>query len=352
MKTIKMQLHKGNMSSIASKAYYLLAVSILFSCSKIKQDEPVMPKDPFETPISLIRMSADSTGTSEISISELHINQSKAFTISAKGFKFGDIELKDQSTLQYRVRLNQKWSSDSGEVEVCQQGNRCKNGFIKVMNINKKTLPEVPLSSEIKWLKGTALPDLPVVVVAELTLKNIQNLNGMAEIGSTIDSIWGFFHTADIISNQKVIRYFPGGGIANGLGLVNDRIFYRIKRPNGQFYRGMIPILIGDPCQPKARQDEILVPNSGGFIDYTRLSPNDTGCLNLAARPIVNMRLEVKPYLGNRTIKTQFGTIQDSLGSFYYKRIMNVEFPDTTDYFMAEGDLQKISVARLIIKKQ
>jgi hypothetical protein len=59
--------------------------------------------------------------------------------------------------------------------------------------------------------------------------------------------------------------------------------------------------------------------------------------------------------LGQKSIATQFGILKDSVDgggnpAFYYKKTNPVFFPDTTQYFMAEGPNARISVGKLIIR--
>jgi len=338
--------------AIKSVLALVLWMFISFSCNEIKKEEPILPENPFVKPIGSIQLVFDSlTGFATLPISALHLDKSKTFTFEAKDFIHGSFDLANDSQLVYIPKPLEIWGEDSGTLKVCQ-GVNCKNGFLKIRNPQVIPNPDTPIVITIQWLKGTPLPDMPELKVGDLGSTRITNFDGLQEAGAELDSV-GALYTAQIRADKVSINYLPGGGLANGLGLVNDRIFYRIKRSNGQFYRGTIPILIGDTCQPRARQDVVVVPNSGGFINHSSLEANDIGCPpTISPRPTVIRRLDVRPYTGSRTINTRFGTIKDSSGAFYYKRILNVNFADTTDYFMAEGDVQKVSIARLIIKKQ
>lgn len=116
----------------------------------------------------------------------------------------------------------------------------------------------------------------------------------------------------------------------------------------------MIPILIGDTCQPRARENVVFLPQKQGFVAFADLLSNDQGCSTGVRNP-VSVRLEVVPHSGPKSIVTQFGILKDSLDgsgnpSFYYKKTNPVSFADTTQYFMAEGPNTRVSVGRLIIK--
>ena len=182
------------------------------------------------------------------------------------------------------------------------------------------------------------------------------NLIGMEEPGAEIDSIWGFIYTASIKADKVTITYLAMGGIGNFLNFGTDHIYYRVKRPNELYFRGMIPVFIGDTAQPMAQNDEWVVGAQAGFISWTTLMANDNGSNPVLPRLPTSMRLEPLSYSGNKRILTQFGTINDTLQggnqAFFYKRLATGNQPDTTFIFLQEGPENRITRSRLIVKTQ
>jgi hypothetical protein len=214
--------------------------------------------------------------------------------------------------------------------------------------------PEPPLV----WMKGTPLPDMNKVVL-EVGLNGNTSfsntiLRGMEEPGSELDSIWGFVYNASISGNNQKINYLAAGGKANFRLFGTDYIYYRIKRPNSFYFRGMIPIVFEDTAQPRAINDERTIPGSGGLLTHLSLLENDKGTNPVLPRSPKLMLLHPTEFTETTSIKTQFGILKDSIENgnkaFYYKRTRSGNQADTSFIFLQEGPENRITRSRLIIK--
>ena len=328
---------------------FSLLVLCLGACSKIKTEEVVKP-DPFAQAIGNLVLDSDTLGQALLSIKSLKLDQSKPFSFSSKDFQHGDFDLQGDSALVFIPIETKTWQADSGIVHVTQEG-RSKDGFVKIINRAYKA-PSFP----VVWLKGTPVPDMSPIYLDPGDSRNLTNLIGMEEPGAEIDSIWGFIYTASIKADKVTITYLAMGGIGNFLNFGTDHIYYRVKRPNELYFRGMIPVFIGDTAQPMAQNDEWVVGAQTGFISWTTLMANDNGSNPALPRLPTSMRLEPLSYSGNKRILTQFGTINDTLQggnpAFFYKRLATGNQPDTTFIFLQEGPENRITRSRLIVKTQ
>ncbi len=325
---------------------------LILGCTTLTKDETLTTTIPFDRPISDLYLNSDSNGNSHLSISKLHLDLSKPFNIAFRNFQHGSFDVIEDSVLVYHSnKKNSEWASDSGFIQVFQ-GGKNKDGFVKISNPYRKEKPVI--SWPVMSLIGTPLPDMPTTIVDFFDSRAFSNLIGMEENGSEIDSIWGFVYSAAIKADKKSINYLAGGGLANFLNFGTDHIYYRIKRSNGLYFRGMIPILIGDPSQPLAQNDEIILPTGSGFISLSSLLANDVGTNPASPRQPIVIRLEPLTYTLPLKKNIQFGIIKDSLENgqpaFYYKRMATGNAADTTFVFLEEGPEKRITRGRLIIK--
>ena len=326
---------------------------LFFGCTTLIKEEAIKTIQPYDKPIASINLESDSNGIALLLINKLQLDYSKPFNIAFRALKHGSFDVLDDSLLVYHADKLDNWLVDSGYIQVFQMGKN-KEGFVKIFNSIRTTIP-TPFWP-ITVLKGTPLTDMNPFLVNFYDSRNFNNLKGMEVAGAEVDSIWGFVLSANINSSKKSINYLAGGGPGNFLNFGTDHIYYRIKRPNDLYFRGMIPILIGDTAQPNAQNDEITLPTGIGFISWTSLLSNDVGTSPVSPRLPVSMRLEPLTYEGVKTKNSQFGTIKDSLQNgqpaFYYKRLATGTQADTTFVFMEEGPGKRITRGRLILKKQ
>jgi hypothetical protein len=319
----------------------------LAACSTVEKD-PVTPVDIFSQPIGRIEVQADTTGKAIITLRSLKVDQSKPFLFKTRDFKHGSFVPLQDSLFQYVPTDTSDWVADSGTVVLTQEG-RTKEGFVKITN--KRKQPVWPVT----FLTGTPLPDMPIVYMESGDSRNFDNVNGLSETGAIIDSIWGFMHVATVNSAKTRITYLAQGGLGNFLNFGTDFIYYRVKRTNGQYFRGIIPIIIGDTCLARARNEEQTLPTGTGILSVSTLAANDLGCLNVTATSPVLYRLEPLTYSGKKKINTQFGQIRDTVDAgsnpaFYYKRFDTGTQPDTTFIFLEEGPDKRITRSQLILK--
>ncbi len=320
----------------------------LAACSSLDKN-PVKPVDIFNQPIGRIEVQADTTGKAIVSLRSLKVDQSKPFLFKTRDFKHGDFEPYQDSLFQYVSTSTSDWKSDSGMVVLTQEG-KTKEGFVRITK-KRKQQPIWPVT----FLTGTPLPDMPVVYLESGDSRNFDNVDGLSEPGSIIDSIWGFIHVASVNSAQTRITYLAQGGLGNFLNFGTDFIYYRIKRSNGKYFRGVIPIVIGDSCLARARNETQTLPSGFGILSVSTLAANDLGCLNVTATSPVVYRLEPLTYSGKKKINTQFGQIRDTVdtgsnAAFFYKRFASGTQPDTTFIFMEAGPDKRITRSQLILK--
>lgn len=315
------------------------------ACSSV--DRGVELPSIFAEPIGSIQLAADSTtGEAVLSLRSLKLDQSKAFRVEALGFVNGSFVPEKDSLFRYVPSSSQLWTVDSGTIRVSQGGNS-KEGKLKVVR------PQPRIQWVVTYETGTPLPAMPVQNLELGDSRNFENLNGLSESGAFIDSIWGFIYNASIATGGQRINYLSMGGVGGFLNFGTDHIYYRIKRPNGLYFRGLIPIRLGDVCLPAAANDQINLPAGNGFIALTSLSGNDTGCNSVAPGNPVVYRLEPLPYTGKKQINTRFGQIRDTTDAgqpaFYYKRFASGTQVDTAWIFLEEGANQRITRSMLQI---
>lgn len=144
----------------SSSIICLVYLGMVFSCTRVKQDEIVVPPDPFLQPIGRMELELNEQGVAMVGLEKLKINPIKPFSFKSFGFKHGEFKLSGDSALIF-VGQNSPWKADSGTIEVCQNG-PCKSGFLKVKNprILSDTVPP-------RWLKGTPLPTMAPVLVGD-----------------------------------------------------------------------------------------------------------------------------------------------------------------------------------------
>lgn len=318
------------------------------ACSSVDKD-PVTPVNIFSQPIGRIEVQADTTGKAILSLGSLKVDQSKPFLFKTRDFKHGSFVPFQDSLFQYVPTNTSDWTADSGMVVLTQEG-KSKEGSVKIIN-KRKQQPVWPVT----FITGTPVPDMPVVYLESGDSRNFDNVNGLSETGAIIDSIWGFMHVATVNSAKIRITYLAQGGLGNFLNFGTDFIYYRIKRTNGQYFRGMIPVIIGDTCLARARNEKQTLPTGSGILSVSTLAANDLGCLNVMATSPILYRLEPLTYVGKKRINTQFGQIRDTVDAssnpaFYYKRFATGTQPDTTFIFMEEGPDKRITRSQLILK--
>jgi len=325
----------------------LLGLLSAVSCSSL-QKETVKPVAIFDQPIGRLEVQADTSGIAIISLRRLKVDQSKPFLFKTRDFKHGGFEPYQDSLFQYVPASSIDWVADSGKVILTQEG-KTKEGFVKINN--KRNIPKWPVTI----IAGTPLTDMPVIYMEAGDSKNFDNVNGLSETGAIIDSVWGFIHLAIIANSGTRITYLAQGGLGNFINFGTDFIYYRIKRANGLYFRGMIPIIIGDTCLVRAQNDEQFLSSGSGILSLSTLSANDLGCNNVAPTSPVLYRLEPLTYAGKKLIYTTFGQIRDTVDgsnnkAFYYKRFATGTQPDTTFIYMEEGPELRITRSRLILK--
>jgi hypothetical protein len=322
------------------------------ACTSIEKEQAILPSDPFLQPIKKLNLFSDSTSFARLPIKSLNLNRAKAFSFSTRDFKHGAFELEGDSALIFVPKETKTWKTDTGFVIVKQSDQTKEGSVIITNNAYKPTIirPEQPLV----WLKGTPLPNMKVELIDPSDSRNISNLIGMEEAGAEIDSVWGFIHDAKISINKKMIIYLAAGGMGNYLNFGTDHIYYRIKRPNGLYFRGLIPVYIGDSTQPMARNDERTFLATGGFMYESDLMANDLGTNPTSPRNPSSLRLEPLAYSERKRVNTQFGILKDSSENgnkaFYYKRTRSGNQADTSFIFLQEGPENRITRSRLIIK--
>lgn len=345
--------HAGSKNSLW--ALLCLAMQLGFAgCTTIKREEGPTPEDPFNQPIGNLTLTSDSNGTVLLPITSLRLDQSKPFTFSFRNFQHGNFDLQGDSALIYVAPETKKWKADSGYVTVTQTG-RNKEGFVKITNpfYQKPVDTNVVTPWVVVWLKGTPVPDMNPLYLDEGESRNLTFLRGMEEAGALIDSVWGFIHQAEIKNNGLRLTYSTSGGIGNFLPFRTDHVHYRIKRPNGLYFRGMLPVFIEDTAQPIAHNDVVPIQPAGTFIPWSTLMDNDKGSNPVEPRAPFSMRLKPLIYSGNKIDSARFGTIQDStlngVRGFFYKRMIAGMENDTTHIFLQEGPEGRISRSRLIL---
>lgn len=322
----------------------IAALLLSQACSGFRQEEDAVLPGDTATTLPEIRLSVDSGKVAQLKIEQLKINRKLPFTFSAEGFAHGSFLLAGDTAIRYQT-TDANWTLDSGTIRVCQSG-KCRKGILKVRNLDPRIQSDTQTS--------TPVTPMPLQVISSLGSKNFQNLPGMEETGSTIDSIWGFYFTAEISANKKQIQYFAGGGLGAGLYLGTDQIYYRIRRADGKKFRGFIPIAIDDSCLVRAKTDVRTVPGNG-ILSAASLLANDGGCNNALPADPKLLRLELAPYGGKKKKATQFGEIRDTTDgsgnpAFFYRRTQAGTQADTSWYFLEEGDLQRITRAFLILQ--
>lgn len=339
------------------------ALMVLFSmalqaafvgCTTLEKEAPVNPVDPFDQPIGRLQLISDSNGKALLSIKNLKLDQSKAFSFSTRNFQHGAFDLQGDSALIFIPTEARTWKADSGYVIVSQTG-RSKEGFLKITNAFYEKPVDTTVIPQwiVVWLKGTPVPDMGPIYLDEGQSRNLTNLPGMEEAGALIDSVWGFNHQAEIKNNGLQLTYLASGGIGNFLSFRTDQVYYRIKRPNGLYFRGLLPVFIEDTAQPIAHNDVIPIQASGTFIPWGTLMANDKGSNPVEPRNPFSLRLKPLIYTGNKIDSARFGTIQDSTqngipGFFYKRRIAGTE-NDTTHIYLQEGPEGRITRSRLIL---
>jgi len=338
-----LQNQKENQSLF--RALVALLGFAMAACSSVDKN-PVKPVDIFNQPIGRLELQTDTTGKAIVSLRSLKVDQSKPFLFKTRDFKHGSFEPFQDSLFQFVPFGTNDWSADSGTVILTQEG-KIKEGFVKISK--KRDQPVWPVT----FLAGTPLPDMPLVYLENGDSRNFDNVSGLSETGASIDSIWGYVHSASYTNSR--ISYLAQGGLGNFLNFGTDFIYYRIKRANGKYFRGVIPIIIGDTCLARARNEEQTMPSGSGLLSVSVLSANDLGCLNVTATSPVVYRLEPLTYSGKKKINTQFGQIRDTVDAgsnpaFYYKRFASGTQPDTTFIFMEAGPDKRITRSQLILK--
>jgi hypothetical protein len=328
---------------------FLLACGLLLlsaACSTIEKD-PVQAPSVFDQPIGRLEVTTDDLGQASLSLRSMKVDQSLPFLFEAFGFFHGEFRPIQDSLFQYFPTDRSNWLVDSGTIRLSQEG-KTKEGFVKIIRRQTKPL------FVVTYLNGTPVPDMPVQALESGDSRSFDNLQGMSEPGAVIDSIWGFVYSASIATGGQRINYLTMGGIGGFLNFGTDHIYYRVKRPNGLYYRGLIPIRIGDLCLPAAGNDQVLLAGGSGIVSLTTLSANDLGCNNLPPASPIRYRLEPLPYAGKRKITTRFGQLGDTTDqtnapAFFYQRLAPGNQPDTAWIFLEEGSNQRITRSQFVL---
>ncbi len=299
----------------------LFAVLVLVGCSKLDVD----PAQPPAVALPTISLRTDSVG---IYFNLDSLAQGRPARVTFGMFRHGEIRATTDARYLYYVVTDSSldWRVDSASYKVCFDST-CRSGLIRV--VNARYVPPDTTGPD---------PNCGPVPLSTITVNEVGTTPfRIAFAGGDTGRITGISHSFYTLNRSATdnlgFTYTAVGG-PQDVYAGFDAIVYE-GHVLGRPVCGTIEVVIGDPCRPRARPDEVTITRpSGQVISPTLLIANDTSCGGQIAT--YKLRLDGRPYPGNFRQATKYGMVTDTIiapstaRTLYYQRTQ----PGTElDYF-------------------
>jgi hypothetical protein len=268
--------HQGAVKTLDKLQYIFLLFTIVFIGCK-DEIKDLQPKSTFE-------LSKDSLPPLSFALDSNNLNakirfediaQGGEFSVSFTPFTYGRIEIIEGGRAVQIAMQQSNWQKDSSIYTICKSG-VCRSGVIKLINSSfiKPLDPEPVDSTSFPCFK---IPVRTFYIPFDASLK-IENIFPQG-IKSGIET-FSVLHYTLSANADTTFQYFSGG-VAHEQAWAWDTIYYTGKSEWNRCYEGKIALVLGDTCEPSARNDLINVPAGGSIIFSEQvLVANDRGCNN------------------------------------------------------------------------
>lgn len=280
----------------------------VLSCTKVSDEEP--SKIPFEKqtgPLPSLNVAVDSVNLSQ-TIRFDTIAQGGNFSIQFTKLTHGKIKIVEEGKAVQIQMDTGSWEKDSTEYTICKN-KVCREGLLKIVNRNYRpkgpdTTDPIPTPCIIinNWTIYVPAFSSPVQIrVPGIVLGDSLKADRYS-ISRTSDSSLSYI--ANPIPDDQLWAW--------------DTIRLRFSSLSGQCYRAKIAIVIGDTCEPEARNDVFDI----GAATFTmwpagELVANDKGCNNQIGSYQTRTPYQANPladwdYGDNKRMNTRYGILVDS----------------------------------------
>ena len=279
------------------------------SCTKV--DSYPQPSDFEKTtgPLPYFNNNLDSNGIKTIRFDS--IAQGGNFSLSFTPLAFGSVRIVEEGKAVQIQMKGGNWSKDSTEYTICKNLT-CRKGKIILFNLQyKKTDTIEPIDTSCSELATRKVygPFNQLLKIGELFPfagnGKIDSLKSqLYTVGNQGDSIITFT-TLDVPVDQKWAW---------------DTIRYKLKAKNRKCWTGKLAIVLGDTCEPEARNDIFSLPTGKALWPQNELTANDKSCNNQLGSYITRTATEFE-YGNYKVMATANGILTDTLvnGSQFYK---------------------------------
>ena len=306
------------------------------SCTRIT-DDPTPSQIPFEEqtgPLPELVVAVDSVHLSQ-TVRFDSIAQGGNFSVQFTPLRFGKIKIVENGKAVQVQMDTGRWEKDSSQYTICKNS-VCRAGWMRIKNSGYKPLP----------VDTTDTLQTGCITLATRTLYmnfsfslNIRNLFPTGVKG-TIDSL-----SADLYqvskTNDSTLRYTTNPlSDPDEPNWAFDTIRYKATSLSGQCYKAKIAFILGNTCEPEARDDLFTLPTGNALWAESALTVNDTGCLgqlgNYQTRTPYTP-LETWNYGNYKVLNTRFGiltdTLVDNIQHYKYQRTNSSATEDGFTYY-------------------
>jgi len=324
--------------------YVLVAWSVLwqFSCSKIKEKDPILPVDTTTAAMPSLSLSVEEDSSVSLDLNPI-LPHNEPYTLQFGTLLHGKIMVEDGGKRLRYKSTSTGWKSDSTGYEFCRKG-RCRTGVFKVINLNY--VPVVVADTII-------IPSIGPFYIGYLS--SLEETLVPAGITGKLISLTHNYYTATIQeSDSTKFLYFSGGGGTVGTFGFDD-ITYVVKASNGDLYKGGFEIVMGDTCgEARARNDPFDITGNTKTWLPAEWFANDQPCDFVEDN--YNIRISLNAYTDNLTVQTPNGEVTDTMVAgvqqLQYKRTNLSASEDTFWYYVKAGFNQRITRAKVKLRFQ
>ncbi len=296
-----------------------ILLSWILSCTRITEQEP--SKVPFEKqtgPLPLLNVSVDSVQLTQ-TIRFDTIAQGGNFSVQFTKLSFGKIRIVEDGKAVQLVMDTGRWEKDSTQYTICKN-TVCRDGWLKIKNKSYRPVTVDTTDTVTTDCIQLATRTLFVNFSTSLFIKQLFPTGKKGTI--LADSLKTIFYTVSKTSDSSIT--FIANPIAFEPMWAWDTIRYQATGSNGQCYKGKIAIVLGNTCEPQARDDVFTVPTGTVIWPETTLTANGTGCTGQTGSYQTRTPFEAPmdwDYGNYKVMNTKSGVLIDTLisGTQHYK---------------------------------
>jgi len=315
-------------------------------CTTIENQRPNSDFENSTGNLPLFDIQLDSSGTKTIRFDS--IAQGGNFAMTFTPLVSGKIKIVEAGKALNIQMDGRNWRKDSTEYTICK-GTTCRNGKILLTNVQYKKpdttkIPIIIPPVDTSCSKLT-IRSLNVNFETAGVIKNLFPSNGKGRIDSLKSQTYDIFNQGDsaIIFNTQ--------GVEVEQKWAWDTISYQLKASDRKCWIGKISIIIGDVCEPGAKDDVFNIPTGKALWNELDLIANDKGCSGLLGTYLTRTSLDFD-YGGFKIMETENGILTDTLilGLQHYKYVKTKPLATSDKFTYYFKNLSTNRVTKALVK--